>query len=110
MNDFDIKSLEQSFEEYKKYVNNKHWADLTSKDLEYVTDVDKKKKYKECLRYVINSLLYHMKNERSFKFSNQDEELTCRNMLIDIFAYYEKLGFDKKSIAEIACDKSNKKY
>lgn len=105
-----VGTLEKNFEEYKKYVNNKHWADLTIKDLEYVTDDYKKKKYRECLRYVINSLLYHMKNECIFKFSYQDEELTCRNMLIDIFTYYKELGFDKNCIVEIACDKNNKKY
>lgn len=110
MNDFDLESLEKSFEEYKKYVNSKPWFDLTSQDLEYVTDANKKKKYKECLRYVINSLLYHMKSQNSFKFSNKDEDLTCKNMLVDIFAYYKKLGFDTKTITEIACDKSHKKY
>lgn len=108
MNDFDLGALEKNFEEYKKRVNNKHWADLTIADLEYVTDVEKKKKYRKCLKYVINSLLYHMK--KSFKFSNKDEELTCRNMMADIVAYYQKLWFDRKELIEIVRDKSNKKY
>lgn len=110
MTDFDIETLEKSFEEYKKCVNNKHWADLKSKDLEYVTDNEKKKKCRNCIKYIINSLLHHMKKEKSFSFSHKTEELTCRNMLIDIFTYYKELGFDRKSITEIAYDKSNKKY
>lgn len=110
MNDFDLGELEKSFEEYKKRINEKHWADLTIVDIEYVTDIEKKKQFKNSLRYIINPLLYHMKSQRSFKFSHEDNDLTCRNMLKDIFDYYQKLGFNRKDIARIACDRSNKKY
>lgn len=110
MNDFDLEILEKSFEEYKKSVNEKHWANLTIVDIEYVTDIEKKKKFKSSLRYVINPLLYHMRSMRSFKFSHSNNELTCRNMLKDIFAYYQKLGLDRNDIVQIACDRSNKKY
>lgn len=110
MNDFDLEAIEKSFEKYKQIVNNKHWADLTISDLSYVTDIEKKKQYKNSLRYIINPLLYHMNSMRSFKFSHSDDELTCRNMLKDIFNYYEKLGFDRKDIEQIACDRSSKKY
>lgn len=93
----------------KKYVNSKHWTDLTSKELEFVLDKEKKTKYRKFLKYVINSLLYHMKHEKSFKFSYVDSELTCRNILVNIFVYYQKLGFTKNDIANIVCDKSSKK-
>ncbi len=110
MNDFDLEAIEKSFEEYKKVVNEKHWADLTILDMDYVNDIEKRKKFKNSLRYIINPLLYHMKSMRSFKFSHSDNELTCRNMLKDIFDYYQKLGFNRNDIAQIACDRSNKKY
>ena len=110
MEDFDLKAMEESFERYKRFVNSKHWADLTVRDLDYVTDIEKRKKYKDSFRYIINPLLYHMKSMRNFKFSHEDNELTCRNMLKDIFAYYQRLGYDRKDIAEIACDRSDKKY
>lgn len=110
MNDFDLEAIEKSFEEYKRIVNEKHWADLTIVDIEYVTDIEKRKQFKNSLRYIINPLLYHMKSMRNFKFSHSDNELTCRNMLKDIFDYYQKLGFNRKDIAHIACDRSNKKH
>lgn len=110
MEDIDYIAIEKSIEEYKKYVNSKYWSDLTSKELEFVLDKEKKIKYRKFLKYVINSLLYHMKHEKSFKFSHVDSELTCRNMLVDIFVYYQKLGFTKNDIAHIACDKSSKKH
>lgn len=103
MNNFDLETIE-------KIVNEKHWADLTISDMDYVIDLEKRKRFKNTLRYIINPLLYHMKSMKSFKFSHKDNELTCRNMLKDIFDYYQRLGFDKKDITYIACDRSNKKY
>ena len=43
MAEFDYNSFSQSLDEYKKFVNNKHWADLTESETFYVEDKEKLK-------------------------------------------------------------------
>ena len=40
MAEFDYNSFSQSLDEYKEFVNNKHWADLTESETFYVEDKD----------------------------------------------------------------------
>lgn len=110
MSDLDLEAIKDSFDEYKKIVNSKQWFDLTVQDLEFVDDIEKKKKFRYFFTHVINPLLYHMKTMKDFKFSHSDNDLTCKNMLEDVLDYYQNLGFDKSDIAQIACDRSSKKY
>lgn len=107
--------LLNSLETYLNYVENKEWWDLTNDEVENIRDSKLKhtyqKKRMECLKYIINPLYDSIQNRSRFKFSHDDRELTCKNMLQDLFNYYKKKGFEKDEIFNIARDRnSSKKY
>lgn len=107
--------LFESLEQYIKYVESKDWGDLTGDEVDLISDSKVRNTYKkkrlECLRYIINPLYDSIKNKGRFKFSNSNKELTCKNMLQDLFNYYKKQGFSKEEIFDIARERnSSKKY
>lgn len=110
MKDIDYIAIERSIEEYKKYVNSKHWADLTENELEYVCDKEKLKKRKKYINVYIIPLLYSMKNNSHFKFSHPNNQLTCRNMRDDVVSYYKKLGYNQQDLYQICSEKNINKY
>lgn len=111
----DEKLIDKSLELYQEYINSKHWADLTEKQIEMIVDEEKRKlylkKYQECMNAFILPLLYNMSNKSGFKFSDPNESLTCNNMIREIYAYYQKRGYTKEDLNNIALEKNtNKKY
>lgn len=110
MQEFDYEAFNKSLDEYKKYVNSKHWADLTNSELEYVDDASKLKNRRKYINFYIIPLLYSMKNKSNFKFSHDKDELTCRNMRDDIQKYYSKLNYNQQDLYKIASDRKINKY
>lgn len=109
MDEFDMEQIEKYFEEQIKIVNEKNWFDLTVSDLHYLRDAEKGRKYRKMFRCIIDPLLAHMKSMKTFEFSRNSDELTCKEIVREIYDYYYKRGFDNKEIFEIAKDNNFKK-
>ena len=109
---FDIN---QSIEDYISQIEKEEWYNLTDNQINLMTDIKKQfrymKKRRDCFALLISPLYEAIKDKKNFNFSNPENLLTCKNILEDLFCYYNKKNLSVKQIIEIAKeDNPRKKY
>ena len=83
----------------------KEWMRLTNLEIKKLEDLDKKNKFlkmrKDYLKRIIIPLLKNLPLHSGFKFSSNDENLSCITMFNDLFREYQKRNYSNDDIWNI---------
>ena len=111
--ELDEEFLEKVAEEKIKEIENKEWYDMTDVEIDIIGDVRKQfsymKKRRDCMAVLINPLYDAIPNKKSFSFSNPENLLTSKNMLLDLLNYYKNKDYTREQIMEIIKNNNSSK-
>lgn len=111
--ELDEEFLIKAAEEKIKEIENKKWYDMTDAEIDIIGDVRKQfsymKKRRDCMASLINPLYDAILSKKSFSFSNPENLLTSKNMLLDLLNYYKNKGYTQEQIIEIIKNNNSSK-
>lgn len=90
-----------------------NWMSLTLLEIMEIKDKIQKDYYlqmrKDCLKKIISPLLINLPLHTGFKFSGNDQNLSCEKMLEELFIEYQKRNYTKEEIKNIIIGRRVKK-